>query len=508
MNIRLTCGLLCLLATVVSCSLVVPCYKIQSIGTTTPLPASNRVGEAKLFTYGTTDPSSNCKDVIIQIDAGRGTLVRSKERGINAQDIDALLVTHLHYDHTVGVADIVQTRAMNAGFAPTRRLRVVCSEDTVQMLNDSVTALKADTAARQVGILGPFFKPGIDFTTLNLPTANFAAPSRIWPANGVSSVDTDPLTIDAMWVPHGGASFKSNAFRINSPVGSVSFAGDLGMQAPGVNAQKFYLLASGSDVVIMNPFLSNNSAPFCLGNRLVNNVPQTCYPASFPTIHSDSIYVGAFATGVGVQTLVLTHMNPAPDTNSVAPFLSDYERIATADDYEVSVRSGGFRNSLIVADDYTTITRVNIRVASLWLFDTTHQIDLLQLIDGSSLNITKYPNIGLTVRAKFGVGGDLVESTEFSVNNVHVETDVVTPWCLSNHHHDEDDKHDIYDSDDKGKDGSKDKGDDLELDCRNWSDLHSKVGTTITIKAVGSFIDDFGALWYGHPLHCSLSIIA
>jgi len=314
------------------------------------------------------------------------------------------------------------------------------------------------------------------------------------------------LTIDAIWVPHGGGVFNAIAYRINSPVGSVAFAGDMGTAAPGPSAQKFHLLAASSDVVVMNPYLSPNSPPACLFNRVVNLVNQTCIPGNFPLIHSDSKLTGAFAKAQTVQTLMITHMNPAPDTNNVAPFLSNYERIVTVGDYEASVRSGGYLNSLSVADDYSTVTRVNIRIASLWLFDTSRQVDIVQLTDGATLNLASYhhPAVGLTFRAQVGVGSDLVQSVEFSVNGVRVENDAVTPWCLSNHRHSDGDKDSGGSS--SGGDKDKDKADTTELDCRNWNDLVNYIGQTITLKAVGTFTDAYGKVWYGHPLHRSVTI--
>jgi len=60
--------------------------------------------------------------------------------------------------------------------------------------------------------------------------------------------------------------------------------------------------------------------------------------------HADTRLIGRQAAELGVGTLILTHLIPAPRSNE------DRERFV--DD----VRGGGFEGELIVADDLTTVT--------------------------------------------------------------------------------------------------------------------------------------------------------
>lgn len=48
--------------------------------------------------------------VSMQIDAGRGTVMRLAGVGIQPHEIDVVFVTHHHSDHLVGLPDLVMTR--------------------------------------------------------------------------------------------------------------------------------------------------------------------------------------------------------------------------------------------------------------------------------------------------------------------------------------------------------------------------------------------------------------
>ncbi len=60
--------------------------------------------------------------------------------------------------------------------------------------------------------------------------------------------------------------------------------------------------------------------------------------------HADTVLIGAQAEALGVPTLVLTHLIPAP--------ASDAEEQAFVDD----VRSGGYTGEVVVARDLTSVT--------------------------------------------------------------------------------------------------------------------------------------------------------
>ncbi|MEM9404234.1 MAG: MBL fold metallo-hydrolase, partial [Pseudomonadota bacterium] len=100
------------------------CMKITLTGTQGGPPAINGLaGSGTLVQYGPTE--SDCADVALQFDIGRGTVTQLSKLGVGANDIDAVFLTHMHSDHSEGLIDLMQLRWHFFG----EKLDVVCSAD-------------------------------------------------------------------------------------------------------------------------------------------------------------------------------------------------------------------------------------------------------------------------------------------------------------------------------------------------------------------------------------------
>jgi ribonuclease Z len=82
-------------------------FRVTLLGTGTPIPVPGRFGPSTLVEAG---------DQTILIDAGRGATIRMFQLGIPIGCIDALLLTHFHSDHTVGIPDIWLTGWLSSHF--------------------------------------------------------------------------------------------------------------------------------------------------------------------------------------------------------------------------------------------------------------------------------------------------------------------------------------------------------------------------------------------------------
>jgi ribonuclease Z len=71
--------------------------QVTLLGTGTPVPAMNRFGPSILVEAG---------DQKFLFDAGRGALQRLAQLKVRWQDVDGVLLTHLHSDHVVGFPDL------------------------------------------------------------------------------------------------------------------------------------------------------------------------------------------------------------------------------------------------------------------------------------------------------------------------------------------------------------------------------------------------------------------
>jgi ribonuclease Z len=83
-------------------------FRVTLLGTGTPAPRPDRFGPSTLIEAG---------DQTLLIDAGRGATIRLSQLGVPLGRIDALLLTHYHSDHTVGIPDLWLTRWLQSHFA-------------------------------------------------------------------------------------------------------------------------------------------------------------------------------------------------------------------------------------------------------------------------------------------------------------------------------------------------------------------------------------------------------
>jgi ribonuclease Z len=72
-------------------------FRVTLLGTGNPTPSSTRFGPSVLIQAG---------DETLVFDAGRGAAQRLYQLGVPFQKINAVFLTHLHSDHTVGLPDL------------------------------------------------------------------------------------------------------------------------------------------------------------------------------------------------------------------------------------------------------------------------------------------------------------------------------------------------------------------------------------------------------------------
>jgi ribonuclease Z len=87
-------------------------FRVTLLGTGVPIPSPERFGPSTLIEAG---------DHTLLIDAGRGATIRLFQIGVPIGKIDALLLTHFHSDHTVGIPDLWLTGWLSSYFGNRRR---------------------------------------------------------------------------------------------------------------------------------------------------------------------------------------------------------------------------------------------------------------------------------------------------------------------------------------------------------------------------------------------------
>ena len=106
-----------------------PCLIVTLTGTQSgPSVLNGQAGAGTLVRYG--EDGNDCGAVKLQLDTGRGTNMRLSQVKVTPVQLNAVFFTHMHGDHTEGLADVMMLRWYLKG----PKLDVVCSADATSPL--------------------------------------------------------------------------------------------------------------------------------------------------------------------------------------------------------------------------------------------------------------------------------------------------------------------------------------------------------------------------------------
>jgi ribonuclease Z len=115
-------------------------FRVTLLGTGVPIPRPERFGPATLIEAG---------EHTILIDAGRGATIRMFQIGVPIGQIDALLLTHFHSDHTVGIPDLWLTGWLNGYFGARQKpFHVIGPTGTTELMSHLEAAYSRDLEIR------------------------------------------------------------------------------------------------------------------------------------------------------------------------------------------------------------------------------------------------------------------------------------------------------------------------------------------------------------------------
>ena len=322
------------------------CLEVTLSGTQGGPPAVNGLaGAGTLVRFGTS--GNECSDLILQFDVGRGTTERLSQVGLSTRDVDAVFLTHLHSDHTEGLAGLLQLRWHYLG----EPLDIVCSDDVnspaghtmscrgfTQHIGDAM--LEAGEIAQRLAE-NDNRHPGGPAALVRLKAIAYPLPESpgtvVWASGDVS--------VMAIATTHIAGSL---AFRVDTPAGSVVIGGDAGNSKStppraSSTSEAVEALAEGADILVhsaIHPvFAPENGSEF----------PPPVYLRQ-----SNAADLGALADRAGVARLVLTHLIPALNTPSHGPFRVPGGPLEAAD-FEAEVRRSGYEGEIHVGRDLLTI---------------------------------------------------------------------------------------------------------------------------------------------------------
>ena len=254
--------------------------RVTLLGTGGPRPDPTRQGPATLV---------NASGQSLLFDAGRGVATQLARAGVGIDDLDAIFITHHHYDHIGGLGDLIMA-AWNHG--RTRPLPVIGPFGTGEIIEgmfDYVYARDINFRIAEEWALGrPLEHPG------SLLEVHEVLSQTIDLEHGLSVV------VDQ--VEHGSTALEllvaewcSLGYRVDAEGASVTISGDA-VPGPGL-----LRLATRSDVLVMCAYLAADEITTPDDEFLVGEVLAGAPQAA------------AVAVEAGVGKLVLTHIREKTD---------------------------------------------------------------------------------------------------------------------------------------------------------------------------------------------------
>ena len=195
-------------------------FRVTLLGTGSPAPVMRRFGPGVLVQAGGKN---------LLIDSGRGTTQRLMQSGLKLGQVDALILTHLHSDHVVGIPDLWLTGWLEANYAQRKGPFVVYGPKGTQALMDGLAiAYDWDIKAR---IADQNLKPE-------------SIQSKVTEIDEGVIYEQGGVKVVAFKVDHGELLQPAFGYRIDYAGRSVTISGDTRFSE---NLIKF---ATGTDLLI------------------------------------------------------------------------------------------------------------------------------------------------------------------------------------------------------------------------------------------------------------------
>ena len=269
--------------------------QIILLGTGTPYPDPNASGPATAVVVG--------KRVFL-FDAGAGVMRRMNAAGLPISGPEAVFITHLHSDHTLGYPDLILTSWIMRRVSP---LQVYGPHGLQRMTRHLLAAFAEDIQIRTRGL------------EREVPGGYRVKVHEI--KVGVV-YEQDGVRVTAISVTHGSWK-EAYGYRIDTPDRSIVISGDARPSESLVRA------ARGVDVLVHEVYSPLHLVP--------ENRPGGKYwPQYMREFHTSDVELGVLAARASPKLLILTHIIRMGSTD---------------EDLIAGVRTGGFDGPVRVGKD-------------------------------------------------------------------------------------------------------------------------------------------------------------
>lgn len=244
-----------------------PKVEVILLGTGFPRPDAEHAGPSTAVVVG---------EKLFVVDAGRGVVMRLAATGIPLKGLRAVLLTHLHSDHTAGLPDLFNTSWIFGRSAP---LELYGPRGTKDLSDGLLRFFRQDIHIRR------------DLTEMHPGTGATIRTHTV--REGVIYDDSD-VRITAFAVDHRPVE-PAFGYRFDAGGKSIVISGDT---RPNENLIRH---ARDADILVHEAYLPEH----------FNRVDTPEVAARLKRYHTSAEEAGQVAQQAGVKLLVLTHLIPA-----------------------------------------------------------------------------------------------------------------------------------------------------------------------------------------------------
>ena len=241
---------------------------------------------------------------VFLFDAGAGVMRRMSAAGLSIRGPEAVFITHLHSDHTLGYPDLILTTWV---MGRRTRLQAYGPVGLKKMTSHILAAWKEDITVRIEGLE-------------QQTTTGYKVAVHEFDAGVV--YDKDGVRVTAIPVLHGCWK-QAYGFRIDTPDRSIVISGDTRPTRAIMEA------ARGVDVLVHEVYPESRALPEL-------RIGGEAWPSYLREFHTSDLELGALAAEAQPKLLVLHHIVRRDE--------DDEELLA-------SIRAGGFDGAVVVAQD-------------------------------------------------------------------------------------------------------------------------------------------------------------
>jgi ribonuclease BN (tRNA processing enzyme) len=261
-------------------------FSVVTVGTGNPIPDAKRASSCTMIQYN---------NKYYPLDTGNGTNDVMAIHGFAFKNINAILYSHLHADHTTDFIDIMINRWMTGG----KELKIMGPPRVGGYYNFMVDFFADDLTYRQyrgqkVGVTEVGMFSGVEITELK----------------GENHFDLDGMKVSTQALTH---TMYNLGYRFEADGKSIVISGDTSFDP------KLIAFAKDADVLVIDANISASTAnkgseeQAFTDDSIVKPTPKYDYAGNFDVApHMGIDEVAKTATDANVKTVVITHLPPSP----------------------------------------------------------------------------------------------------------------------------------------------------------------------------------------------------